>query len=169
MPLSGPSHYPDLHVFPRFYQVWLLPILLPVALLHVALGSLSGPLDATPPAAWPASQPLSHLCTFLPPSNLLSVPSLPQCPWAYHTPVPGSPCIPAPALPLLFPTLSSLSGPGKSTACPRVAESSRSRVCYPKPCSLFLVACHHFSFLLSFILCLSQSTSWPDNWIPPCR
>lgn len=52
-----------------------------------------------------APQLLSHLCTLLPPRNLLSVPLLPLCPCAalcLPHPVPGSPCL----TPTFFPTLS---------------------------------------------------------------
>lgn len=87
-------------------------------------------------------QLLSHLCTLLPPRNLLYVPSLPQCPCValcLPHPVPGSPASPLLSFPLC---LAVPSGPGKNTACPRVVESFSPGVCHLKPCSLFLVACH---------------------------
>lgn len=151
-------------------KVWLLLILLPAVLLHVALGSPSGPLDTCPHMlhVLPASQSLSH------PSYLLETFIPWQCPCTVLSLAHSCPRIPPSSHPPYHLLLTSLlclisSGPGKRTACPRVAESSSSKLCHPEDfCCSFVPGCLSLSVFLPAVLHIlplpvySKGAPWPD-------
>lgn len=166
MLLSGTSHYPDPHVISRFpwskYDSFSFCFLLYFCMwpwaphqafwTHIPTCYMS----CRPPSL--LSHPSYLLETFFPwqcPCTALSLAhSCPRILPASHPPYH-----------LLLSSLLcfiSLSGPGKRTACPRVAESSSSKLCHPKDfcCSWLLIIVSFPSSSPSYSSL--QQPPWPD-------